>query len=161
MSEIDRKYLAYGPDKSDTNHLAVTVGKSYSVYACRKDENTSATWYFIYTDNEYLWWMPAVAFEIIQDDEPRGWVTLERPGKMTLKSYPSLQEWSIEEGIIDGESAAEKTYIQETEADPTFPEQELVESLNAKLDRKLKMDEYERKLDEARANGWERPEKPE
>jgi hypothetical protein len=159
LSDIPQQYLMFGPDtlNADDGKIATTVGKSYAVYAIRQSPENNAKWYFVHTDSNYLWWMPAIAFEMTESSEPEKWVAhIERSGDI-LSSYPSLQEWSVEEGIIDGDEHFTELYMNEVDGDDTFPAIASIVAMNEKLDQRLKDEEYERKLKEAKERGWELP----
>lgn len=157
---IPKRYLDFGPDMIDDKELAISIGKYYIVYAIQTNRKTEAQWYFIYTDQGYLWWMPSVAFELYDNVNPKGWVG-DNFKDYTTWSYPALHRWEIEEGIIDREKDAEHTFLSEVSQDPTFPKQAELDQLNIEFERQKRWKEYQKDLKIAKENGWERPEKPE
>ena len=104
--------------------------------------------------------MPASAFDVIDEAKPKGWIEVEERNGDKLWSYPSLQNWTVEEGIIDGEKAAVNKYFSEVDQDHTFPSTERLRELNKTVMQKLKKEEFEEQLKQAKENGWEVPEKP-
>jgi hypothetical protein len=160
-NSVPKDYLAFAPDRTSEDSLAASIDKHYVVYAVRREKNTNASWYFVYTDSGYLWWMPSVAFEITDNDRPHGWIEKEVSDSDVLSSYPSLHQWKIEEGIIDGDNSAESTFLSEVASDKSFPSKQQLDELNIEFNKKQKIKKYEEELAIAKENGWERPEKPE
>lgn len=160
VKEVPEVYLTFGPDYADHDHLAVSIGKNYAVYAVRKDNDAEGQWYFIYTDNGYLWWMPAISFEVVESSRPTGWIEKVTAGDDTMQAYPSLYDWEVEEGIIDFKKESEEKYLSEVRADPSFPVQVQIDSLNLDFEKKKQLNQYEEDLQIAKEKGWERPPKP-
>jgi hypothetical protein len=155
-SELQR--YAFTQDKN--GKMDISEGKCYLVYAVGFIQ--SGTRYFVHTDKENiesLWWMPAQFYYIVDETHPKGWKTNKINGQ-TFIAYPSLANWKISEGIIDGEFAAIASYQAEVDADPTFPTQKQLATLNADFYTKQLQKEYEEKLKIAKEHGWERPTKP-
>lgn len=157
---IPTEYLNFGYDNGLEGHIASTVGKSYRVYAHRQNRKTGTGWYLIYTDNGYLWWMPACAYRVLNEEHPKGWTTV-KDEDYVLHSYPALHDWKIEEGIIDGEVDAERALLEQVSNDPTFPTEATINELNQELSRHQRIEKYEKDLAIAKENGWERPQRPE
>lgn len=160
LAKVPKKYLVFAPDQIDEEHLASSIGKYYAVYACRLDDQSDASWYFIITDSGHMWWMPSTAYEITDDKRPDGWLEKVVHGEDLIASYPSLHNWSVEEEIIDGEKDAKSIFFAEAEADPTFPSLKEIDMLNIKFEQRRLIKKYEKDLAIAKLNGWERPEKP-
>lgn len=164
-SKIPREYLTYAlpwrkQENTDSATIAVSIGKHYAVYALRQDGQSGTVWYLVYHDYDHLWWMPAPIYEVVDDSQPRGWVNENVRGDI-FSSYPSLQRWEIEEGIIDGEEPATSTYLAEAQNDPSFPTRQHLDKLNEEFEKKQRMDKYNEDLRLAKERGWELPEKPE
>jgi hypothetical protein len=158
---IPKEYLDWGPDNAGSGHIAASVGKYYAVYAKRTDKESEASWYLLYTDNGYLWWMPSMAYEITDPTPPANWIRYTSKGGEEVLSYPSLEEWRILEGIIDHELTAVHTYLDEVNNDPTFPSPDKLEQLNHEFNKRQRTDKYLKAKAIAKENSWELPEKPE
>jgi len=157
---ISKEELALAPAWRRDGSLSASVGKHYIVYAMRRNEESGAKWYLVYSDYRHLWWMPASAYETVDGKRPQGW-TDKSTREDIFSSYPSLHQWKLEEGIIDSEGEAEQVYLAEVKNDPTFPTQQELNRLNYEIDKQQRVKKYNEELEMAKANGWERPEKPE
>lgn len=160
MSDVAQEFLAYSPAEDENDQIDMLVGKSYVVFAVR--ESDSARWYFTHTETfnqDTFWWMPSSIFEVLDDKKPNGWEEFS-DDRGTLLSYPSLQNWRVEEGIIDGDREALSTYLKQVEADPTFPTETDLSKYNEEFIKQARIKEYEKKVNLAKEKGWEYPEKP-
>lgn len=103
------------PEGSSDNIFDLTIGKEYEVYALRHDEE--GDWYFVHTDTmnmDSFWWMTSSLYEVIDDTRSKGWVTAKlENSEAVMEAFPSLFDWRIEEGIIDGDEEAISKYQSE------------------------------------------------
>ncbi len=158
--KVPKVNMVLGPATRPDGRLAVSIGRYYAVYALRQDGQSGAVWYLVYNDYSHLWWMPEPIYEVVDDTRPGGWVTSLARGD-NFSSYPSLQRWEIEEGIIDGEESATNTYLGEVHNDPSFPTQQYLDELNEEFEKQQRTNKYNKDIRLAKERGWELPEKPE
>jgi hypothetical protein len=149
------------PTAQDDTILDITPGANYAVYAMRVDNEQ--TEYFVHTGTENVdsfWWMPSQLYEVVDSTKPEGW-QIKTDSNTVLRAYPSLFDWQIEEGIIDGDDAAVDVYQNEVEQDKSFPTKQAIAELNEPLSRSAAEQKHQENVRLAKERGYEMPEKQE
>lgn len=154
LSDASDGISKYALTQDDNGLLDLSVGKHYPVYGIQSNEGME--WYLIHTDTEHtesFWWMPSLFFVVYDSIEPTKWLILDEGTK--LRSYSSLSDWEVYEGIEDGDARAIERFNSEIDADPTFPSSGFISGLNSDYNKYVAM-QRQKDLDlRAKERGWD------